>query len=219
MADEKNRLPDQNPIIEEPIIEDIEDAEEGKMILDEEREEDFRYDIEDDEMALDDARRVKSLSPGMLVFKRFIRNKLAVVGFAILVFMFLFAFLGPLLVPYEQDQYFTYTGTQSKDYAGAIYNTELRYSVLDKEKFGDYEKAKFLLALGRNEETFTVDENTYYIETISEGTHRIVDLNPVAETLLGRACNCLPGSLVGRPSLSRTVRMDSESRLTSSNPS
>ncbi len=144
MSDEKNRLPDQKPIIEEPIIEDIEDAEAGKMILD-----------TDEEMALDDARRVKSLSPGMLVFKRFIRNKLAVLGFAILVFMFTFAFLGPLFMPYEQDEYFTYTGSQSKDYAGAIYNTELRYSILDKEKFGDYEKAKFLLALGRDEETFT----------------------------------------------------------------
>ena len=32
------------------------------------------------EMHLDDARRVKVLSPGMLVFKRFIRNRLAVVG-------------------------------------------------------------------------------------------------------------------------------------------
>lgn len=195
MSDEKNRLPDQKPIIEEPIIEDIEDAEEGKMILDEEREKDLRYDIEDEEMALDDARRVKSLSPGMLVFKRFIRNKLAVLGFAILVFMFTFAFLGPLFMPYEQDEYFTYTGSQSKDYAGAIYNTELRYSILDKEKFGDYEKAKFLLALGRDEETFTVDENTYYIETISEGTHRVVDLNPVAETLLGRVNPAAGGTL------------------------
>ena len=31
-----------------------------------------------EEMHLDDARRVKVLSPGMLVFKRFIRNRLAV---------------------------------------------------------------------------------------------------------------------------------------------
>ena len=38
-------------------------------------------------MALDDARRVKVLSPGMLVFKRFIRNKLAVVGLGIILVM------------------------------------------------------------------------------------------------------------------------------------
>jgi len=53
----------------------------------------------DDEMALDDARRVKVLSPGMLVFKRFIRNKLAVAGLVIIVFMFLFAFCGTHIFP------------------------------------------------------------------------------------------------------------------------
>ena len=39
---------------------------------------------EQEQMKLDDARRVKVLSPGMLVFKRFIRNKLAVAGIIIL---------------------------------------------------------------------------------------------------------------------------------------
>ena len=34
-------------------------------------------EVETEEMALDDARRLKVLSPGMLVFKRFIRNRLA----------------------------------------------------------------------------------------------------------------------------------------------
>ena len=34
---------------------------------------------EKEQLALDDARRVKVLSPGMLVFKRFMRNRLAIV--------------------------------------------------------------------------------------------------------------------------------------------
>lgn len=186
MTDEKNRLPDQSPIIEEPIIEEIEDAEKGKLILDEERQEDIPADLGDEGMALDDARRVKSLSPGMLVFKRFIRNKLAVVGFAILVFMFVFAFLGPLFMPYEQDQYFTYVGYQAKDYAGAIYNTELRYTIKEDKEFGSYERAQFLFALGQNEEVFSVNDDTHYIEIVNEGTYRIIDLNPVATTLLGQ---------------------------------
>ena len=63
-----------------------------------------RNDENIEEMHLDDARRVKVLSPGMLVFKRFIRNSLAVIGFGILLFMFIFAFLGPLLSPYGQTQ-------------------------------------------------------------------------------------------------------------------
>ena len=83
-----------------------------------------------EEMHLDDARRVKVLSPGMLVFKRFIRNSLAVIGFAILIFMFLFSFLGPLLSPYAQMQVFKGVGSMSKDYAGATYNEELRYTVM-----------------------------------------------------------------------------------------
>lgn len=192
MSDEKNRLPDQNPIIEEPIIEDIEEAEKGKLILDEERREDISADFQDDEMALDDARRVKSLSPGMLVFKRFIRNKLAVVGFAILVFMFVFAFLGPLFMPYEQDQYFTYVGYQAKDYAGAIYNTDKRYTIADGEEFGSYE-VPFLKALADGEEIFSVGGDTHYIHTIAENVYRIIDLDKVADDFMGRGLTAVPG--------------------------
>ena len=49
--------------------------------------------------ALDDERRVKVLSPGAMVAKRFFRNRIAVVGLAILAFMFLFSFLGGVLNP------------------------------------------------------------------------------------------------------------------------
>ena len=44
-------------------------------------------------MKLDDAQRVKVLSPGMLVAKRFFRNKLAIIGMVIIICMFLFSFL------------------------------------------------------------------------------------------------------------------------------
>lgn len=44
--------------------------------------------------ALDDERRVKVLSPGQLVAKRFFRNRLAMVGLIILVTMFVFSFIG-----------------------------------------------------------------------------------------------------------------------------
>ena len=54
---------------------------------------------EEEQYALDDARRVKVLSPSMMVFKRFVRNKLAIVGFIILVVMFTFSFVGPLFSP------------------------------------------------------------------------------------------------------------------------
>ncbi|WP_252891416.1 hypothetical protein [Thermoclostridium stercorarium] len=59
-------------------------------------------------LRLDDEQRVKVLSPGMLVFKRFVRNKLAIAGFFIIVFMFLFSFVGGLLSPYNETQVFTH---------------------------------------------------------------------------------------------------------------
>ena len=43
--------------------------------------------------------RVKVLSPSMLVFKRFIRNKLAIVGTVIIAIMFLFSFVGGIVTP------------------------------------------------------------------------------------------------------------------------
>ena len=44
--------------------------------------------------SLNDDRRVKVLSPGMLVAKRFFRNRLAVTGLIVLLIMFLFSFVG-----------------------------------------------------------------------------------------------------------------------------
>ena len=75
-------------------------------------------------MTLDDASRVKVLSPGMLVFKRFIRNKLAIVGTAILLLMFLFSFLGPYFYRYGQTEVFSTYRTMNADYASAKERTE-----------------------------------------------------------------------------------------------
>lgn len=46
--------------------------------------------------------RVKVLSPTMTVLKRFFRSKLSMVGLAILVALFLFSFIGPLLSPWGE---------------------------------------------------------------------------------------------------------------------
>jgi len=138
-----------------------------------------------EEMQLDDARRIKVLSPGMLVFKRFVRNKLAVLGFTILLFMFLFSFIGPLLSPYEQTQVFKGIGTMSKEYAGATYNQELRYTVKEGESFGSGARAQFLFALANEENIFEYDNATYYVLLESDRVYRIIKLDPVAEVLFG----------------------------------
>ena len=48
----------------------------------------------ENENEMNEDQRVKVLSPGLLVFKRFVRNRLAIVGVTILVVMILFSFLG-----------------------------------------------------------------------------------------------------------------------------
>lgn len=75
-----------------------------------------------EEMKLDDARRVKAVSPGLLVVKRFFRNKLALVGLSILVVLFLFCFLGAAVYPYRQDQTFSTDKSILFNYAFAKQN-------------------------------------------------------------------------------------------------
>lgn len=86
------------------------------------------------QIALDDLTRVKILSPGRKVLKRFISNKLAIVGFATLAIIFLFAFAGPLLYPYGQTQvFYTYKSqnivygsvTPSASYTGYVVDSSV----------------------------------------------------------------------------------------------
>lgn len=87
---------------------------------------------EGEPLALDDSERVKVLSPGRLVAKRFFRNKLAIVGLAILIFMFVFTFLFPLFYPYSQTQIFYKYGTMNANYASATERTDfVSYAIGD----------------------------------------------------------------------------------------
>lgn len=142
--------------------------------------------VREPQLALDDQRRIKVLSPGMLVAKRFFRNKLALVGLVILVTMFIFSFLGPILSPYTETQVFYTESEIAKDYAGAIINTELRYTVADGQEFGALARANFLLALGEQQPTFTANNIEYSYVEETEGTYRILQLERVAEDLLGQ---------------------------------
>lgn len=153
-------------------------------ILNTESNNNVPLDNKGQEMALDDARRVKVLSPGMLVAKRFIRNRLAVIGLVIIVLMFIFSFLGPIFSPYTQTQVFKGVGTMTKDYAGAIYNTDLRYTVRPNESFERPEIAQFLLAVGKKQPTFSAGNRSFAYFEEGEGLYRIAELNQVAEDLI-----------------------------------
>lgn len=147
------------------------------------------------QLALDDQRRIKVLSPGMLVAKRFFRNKLALVGLVILVIMFIFSFVGPILSPYTETQVFYTENEIAKDYAGAIINTELRYTVVEGQEFGALARANFLLALGEQQPTFTANNIEYSYVEETEGTYRILQLERVAEDLLGQLI-LVPGKTI-----------------------
>ena len=82
---------------------------------------------ENTEYSLNDDRRVKVLSPGALVIKRFLRNRLAVVGMIMLLSMFIFSFIGGVISPYRQDEQFYRYESQMQDYAGVVENDAFRY--------------------------------------------------------------------------------------------
>ena len=125
------------------------------------------------ELSLNDDRRVKVLSPGALVAKRFFRNRLAVVGLTMLVVMFVFSFIGGLVSPYGQDeQFYTYTH-MDKEYVGVVKNNDLRYTINDGQEFGSILQAQLMLAIGKNAESFEYKDVTYEVEKEGEDLYQI----------------------------------------------
>lgn len=123
---------------------------------------------ETDVYSLNDDRRVKVLSPSALVVKRFFRNRLAVLGLIMLVSMFVFSFIGGLIIPYGQDEQFYRYESQMKEYAGAVENKEFRYMSAEGQKFDSVLQAKFQLAYQKKELSFEYKDVTYDI--LEEGT-------------------------------------------------
>ena len=100
-----------------------------------------------EQYSLNDDRRVKVLSPGAMVAKRFFRNRIAVVGLAILAFMFLFSFVGGLITPYTEDQQFYRIDYQNKEYAGVAENEEFRFAAAEGQTYDSASHAQFIRAL------------------------------------------------------------------------
>ena len=133
--------------------------------------------------ALDDEQRVKVLSPGMLVAKRFFRNKLAVAGLVILVAMFVFSFVGGMISPYGESQVFRKTEHVWKDYAGATYNKAYIFETVDGTEFPAAGQQKFILATNKGDASFEADGVTYALENKGEEYWAIYSAEPVATVL------------------------------------
>ena len=117
--------------------------------------------------SLDDDRRVKVLSPGALVAKRFFRNRLAVLGLIMLAVMFIFSFVGGVITPYGQAEVFYTYEMQSHEYVAATENTEFRYAVADGQEMGGGLRAQFLLAEETGETEF--DYRDVHYTVVEEG--------------------------------------------------
>ena len=143
---------------------------------------------DDGEIALDDISRVKVLSPGRQVFKRFIRNRLAVFGSGLLIFMFVFSFIGPLFYSYGQKQIFYRFDRQTVNYAMAKDNTA--YNGYDIDPSVTVERTvnnamnsriKSMIAAGEDRRIEIGEENAYEIERLARDIYRVstVDLTEI----------------------------------------
>lgn len=169
----------------------------------------------DDHVALDDSQRVKVLSPGRLVFKRFIRNRLAIVGTCILIFMFLFSFVGPLFYAYGQTDRFYKYDHQMGDYAGAQFRTEFTnyaYGGFEMEKEVARRVNSAIVAIRSDEEAGAIWVNVpsgNYIVTATEDENIFAVLNAKQTDVASFKDNIAVGSintLIGEISYNRGVR-------------
>ena len=138
----------------------------------------------EEQYSLNDDRRVKVLSPGMMVAKRFFRNRLAMVGLFILIAMFLFSFLGGLISPYDEDQLFYKSDVLKKNYAHAIKTADFQYATAPGQSFGGGVQGKFLAALDANKTSFS-DNNKKY-RWIQEGED-FYSIEEMKKDKIGRA--------------------------------
>ena len=140
---------------------------------------------EKNNMKLDDAQRVRVLSPGMMVAKRFFRNRLAIVGLVIIICMFLFAFVGGAVNPYSQSEVFYRTEEMKKDYAGAAKIDEFQVFAADGVELPSDVYSKMILAVTKNALVFeTRDGQTLALGKIDDDTYHIYaaeqQMNPLA---------------------------------------
>ena len=140
---------------------------------------------EQEHLALDDARRVKVMSPGMMVFKRFVRNKLAIVGFCIIVFMFVFSFIGPFFSPYTIAQQFMKDELEWGSYATGKFNTDPRYFTAEGTNFDPTARAAMLLAISNAKKGGKALEEGDVIKFESNGTGYLLRLYPLGDNTFG----------------------------------
>ncbi len=141
--------------------------------------------------ALDDEQRIKVLSPSMLVFKRFIRNRLAIVGVIFIAFMFVFSYIGGWVSPYGEDQVFYHNEQLEKDYASVTVNNDFRYTLAEGGEFSSLAQSKFILAVNQGDAAFEVSGKSYTLEQLGEDLYLISGTQTVASGLSNKMMTAL----------------------------
>ncbi len=139
--------------------------------------------VENEEIHLDDVSRVKVLSPGRQVFKRFIRNRLAVFGSVVLIFMFAFSFLGPLFYAHGQTEIFYKYNNQNVNYALAKENSAYNGYVVNDAVELD---SKVVTAMNSNIKSMIEEGKDYLLVEGETGNFEINRLGDEIYTLSGR---------------------------------
>ena len=136
--------------------------------------------IEND--SLDNLERVKTLSPNMMVVKRFLRNKLAIVGLVILVVMFLFSFVGGMLSPYSETQVFHRKEEMKKEYAGAAINDSMNVIVKEDYDYNPQDLSMAILEYQIDSSVYpVVNDKTIFIKQNSNGSYNLSETTKVGK--------------------------------------
>ena len=134
-------------------------------------------------MTLDDEQRIKVLSPSMLVFRRFIRNRLAIVGVLFIAAMFTFSFIGGWIMPYGESETFKKYVDMSKLYAGVTQNQEYQFVIAEGQDFPSTARAQFVLAVNNKKPDFEAQGQRYTVESVSDELHVVSNLTQVAQAI------------------------------------
>lgn len=140
---------------------------------------------------LDSTQRVRVLSPGMLVMKRFFRNKLAIVGLVIIVSMFLFAFLGGAISPYGESEVFFTREVMQKDYAGATIVEDYHIYTADGVTLPSDIHSKVIRATAAKDYVFTTKDGSLWgIEIYTDNSYGLAAVEKVNDMLVMKSKAC-----------------------------
>lgn len=150
----------------------------------------FNNENPKNQTSLDDDQRIKVLSPGMMVFKRFIRNKLAITGAIFILIMFLFSYVGPWVMPYGESQIFTKYVEMPKIFAAVSENTEHKIITVDQTEFPMLVRSQFVLAVNKGQTVFEAEDVPYALEKVNDEVYIISGTDEVAKTFsIGKEVN------------------------------